>query len=141
MEAWATRSLGREIADTAALHLRFPGGCRADIAVSWLHPFKEQRLVVTGEAGLAVFDDREPWASKLSLVPLTRSACGGPPFAVAGPPETLAVTAAEPLARECRAFLDAVATGRPALTDGVEGLRVMEVLEEARRALEREDVA
>ena len=35
----------------------FPSGVRAHIFVSWLHPFKEQRLVVVGSEKMAVFDD------------------------------------------------------------------------------------
>ena len=35
----------------------FEGGVRAHIFVSWLHPFKEQRLVVTGSQGMVTYDD------------------------------------------------------------------------------------
>src|SRR3712207_7129202 len=35
----------------------FPGGERAHVFVSWLHPFKEQKLVVVGSDAMAVFDD------------------------------------------------------------------------------------
>lgn len=45
------------IADVTMTHLGFPGGLRGHIFVSWLHPHKEQRLVVIGSEGMAVFDD------------------------------------------------------------------------------------
>ena len=38
-------------------HLLFDNGVRAHIHVSWLHPFKEQRLVVIGSRKMASFDD------------------------------------------------------------------------------------
>ena len=50
-------------------HLTFPGGERAHVFVSWLHPFKEQKLVVVGAEAMAVFDDGEPWERKLLLYP------------------------------------------------------------------------
>src|SRR5690606_12193366 len=45
------------IADVTTTHLAFANGIRAHLFVSWLHPFKEQKLVVVDEGGMAVFDD------------------------------------------------------------------------------------
>src|SRR5437868_1512573 len=42
----------------------------------------------------------------------------------------------EPLARECRHFLDCVRTGRRPRSDGRDGLRVVAALEAAQRSLE-----
>ena len=42
----------------------------------------------------------------------------------------------EPLKQECQAFLDAVAQGKPALTDGNEGLRVLKILDRAQKGLD-----
>ena len=55
------------VADTTMTTLRFAGGIRAHIQVSWLNPFKEQKLTVVGSEGMAVFDDTKPWAEKLLL--------------------------------------------------------------------------
>ena len=49
--------LHQRIADVTTTHLDFPSGLKAHIFVSWLHPFKEQKLVVVGDAKMAVFDD------------------------------------------------------------------------------------
>ena len=43
-------------------NLRFPGNVFGHIFVSWLHPFKEHRFVVVGDAKMAVFDDTLGWA-------------------------------------------------------------------------------
>ena len=45
------------IAYVTVTHLLFDNGVRAHIHVSWLHPFKEQRLVVVGSQQMASFDD------------------------------------------------------------------------------------
>src|ERR1044071_6371460 len=45
------------IADVTVTNMEFATGVRAHIFVSWLHPHKEQRLVVIGSKKMAVFDD------------------------------------------------------------------------------------
>src|SRR5262249_14777871 len=45
------------VADVTVTDLLFDRGVRGHIFVSWLHPYKEQRLVVLGSARMAVFDD------------------------------------------------------------------------------------
>ena len=40
-------------ADVTLTHLKFPGGERAHVFVSWLHPTREHRLVVTGDRRMA----------------------------------------------------------------------------------------
>jgi len=45
------------IEDTTVTYLDYPGKVSAHIFVSWLHPFKEQRLIVTGDKGMYVFED------------------------------------------------------------------------------------
>jgi UDP-2-acetamido-3-amino-2,3-dideoxy-glucuronate N-acetyltransferase len=49
--------LQNNIEDTTITYLKYPDNISAHIFVSWLHPFKEQRLVVIGEKGMFVFDD------------------------------------------------------------------------------------
>ena len=45
------------IADVTVTQLLFDSGVAAHIFVSWLNPFKEQRLVVIGSKKMATFDD------------------------------------------------------------------------------------
>src|SRR3989442_15437467 len=49
--------LNRHVFDVTLSHLEFPSGVKAHIFVSWLHPVKEQRLVVGGSEKMAVFGD------------------------------------------------------------------------------------
>ena len=45
------------IADVTVSNLLFDRGTRSHIFVSWLHPYKEQRLVVVGSKQMVVFED------------------------------------------------------------------------------------
>jgi UDP-2-acetamido-3-amino-2,3-dideoxy-glucuronate N-acetyltransferase len=49
--------LNQDIVDVTLSHFDFPSGVQGHIFVSWLHPVKEQKLVVVGSAKMAVFDD------------------------------------------------------------------------------------
>ena len=60
--------LHRSIADVTVSNFQFASGVSAHIFVSWLHPFKEQKLVVVGERQMAVFDDMAS-SNKLMLYP------------------------------------------------------------------------
>ena len=42
---------------TTITYLKYPNGIQGHIYVSWLHPFKEHRLVVIGTKGSIHFDD------------------------------------------------------------------------------------
>lgn len=123
------------IADAAAIELAFPGGPRAEIRASWLHPIKEQQLVAVGTDAMAVFDDRAPWPEKLLLHPYRLEAGETGPAVARGEPSAVAVDAREPLGEECRAFLRAIASGDAPPSDGREGLRVLSVLERASAAM------
>jgi UDP-2-acetamido-3-amino-2,3-dideoxy-glucuronate N-acetyltransferase len=118
-----------------SVHLSFAGGEQAGVTVSWLHPVKEQRLVVIGTEAMAVFDDGEPWERKLVLHPHRVEWRDGAPIPVRGEAVPVELAPAEPLKEECRHFLDCVRTGARPRTDGREGLRVLGVLERASRAM------
>jgi predicted dehydrogenase len=120
------------IADVTVTNLLFDNGVRAHIHVSWLHPFKEQRLVVIGSKKMASFDDV---AKRLVLYDQRVELQAGQSVPIKGKGEEVAFDANEPLRLECQAFLEAVSTRQPALTDGHSGLRVLKVLQAAQRSL------
>jgi len=120
------------IADVTVTHLLFDNGVRAHLHVSWLHPFKEQRLVVVGSRKMASFDDV---AKQLVLYDQRVDLENGEPIPVKGEGEEVAFPDDEPLRCECQAFLDAIRTRRPPVTDGESGLRVLKVLQAAQRSL------
>ena len=124
------------IADLVSAQMRFPGGARAHVLVSWMHPFKEQRLVVIGDKGMAVFEDSQPdWDDKLLLYPHAIDRSGPVPNPVKAEARRVAVEKAEPLKEECRHFVRSIETGTAPRTDGREGLAVLRVLDAAERAL------
>jgi predicted dehydrogenase len=120
------------IADVTVTNLLFDNGVRAHIYVSWLHPFKEQRLVVIGSRKMASFDDV---AKRLVLYDERVDLREGEPIPIKGNGEEVPFSSDEPLRLECRAFLSAIETRRPPLTDGPSGLRVLKVLQAAQRSL------
>lgn len=120
------------VADVTVTNLLFDNGVRAHIHVSWLHPFKEQRLVVIGSRKMASFDDV---TKRLLLYDQRVEIEQGQPIPVKGDGEEVPFADAEPLRQECQAFLDAVATREPPLTDGESGLRVLRVLQAAQRSM------
>ena len=120
------------IADVTITNLLFDNGVRAHIYVSWLHPFKEQRLVVVGSKKMASFDDV---TKELVLYDQRVDLKEGAPIPVKGEGELVAFADDEPLRLECQAFLDAIITRQPPITDGESGLRALKVLQAAQRSL------
>lgn len=129
------RALGTDRADTALALLDFGGGLQAHIFCSWLQPVKEQRLVLVGETAMAVFDDTAPPDRRLALHARRVTWENGAPVLHDAPPEYPSLPAAEPLREACAAFVRAVATREPPLTDGASGLRVLAVLDACRRSM------
>jgi predicted dehydrogenase len=120
------------IADVTTTHLLFDNGVRAHIYVSWLHPFKEQRLVIVGSKKMASFDDV---TKQLVLHDQRVELQEGQPTPIKGKGDSVSFGSEEPLLLECQAFLSAIATRQPPLTDGTSGLRVLQVLQAAQRSL------
>jgi len=123
------------IADTTVSYLKFANGIEGHIFVSWLHPFKDHRLVVIGDAGMISFDDSVAGPEKLLLYRHELAFDGPLPAFAKAKPEAIAYGSEEPLAVECRHFLDCVAQGRTPDTDGTEGLAVLKVLDACQRSL------
>jgi UDP-2-acetamido-3-amino-2,3-dideoxy-glucuronate N-acetyltransferase len=114
-------------------HFEFASGVQAHIFVSWLHPFKEQRLVVVGSEKMAVFDDTA--AHKLVLYPHKVEWKNRLPEAVKANGEAVDLDNIEPLKAECQHFLDCVVARTAPVSDGEEGLRVLRVLDACQRSL------
>jgi UDP-2-acetamido-3-amino-2,3-dideoxy-glucuronate N-acetyltransferase len=127
--------LHKQLADVTTTHLSFPSGVNSHIFVSWLHPFKEQKLIVIGEKKMAVFEDTQPWEKKITLYSHTIKWQKGVPMPDKGNPEYVPVEAKEPLQEECLHFLKCIDTRETPITDGNEGYRVLEVLDRAQKSL------
>jgi len=130
--------LHKRIADVTTTHLEFPSGIRAHIFVSWLHPFKDQKLVVVGDKQMAVFDDTAPWPDKLLLYPHEIKWQNNVPVPAKAEARRCDVAEAEPLKLECEHFLSCVINNHVPLTDGREGLSVLRILNASQRSLDSE---
>ena len=134
--------LTKGVADTTLTAMRFADGLQAHVFVSWLNPFKEQKLTVVGSTGMVVFDDTKPWGEKLAFHRdyLTWSA-GRTPTASKGQATFVTVSEVEPLGRECAHFLKCCRTRATPRTDGREGVQVLRLLKAAQASLDRDGEA
>ena len=127
----STSILQPDIADAAIVHMEFNSGLKAHISVSWLHPYKEQKLVVVAKKAMAVFDDTKPWGEKLTLYRHVVRSSGSLPSLEKAEAEYVEVSQSEPLRNECQHFVDIVSGDITPLTNGKEGLGVLNVLSAA----------
>ena len=127
--------LHEQIADVTMTNLSFPSGVKGHIFVSWLHPFKEQKLVIVGDKKMAVFDDVAT-ENKLVVYPHSVVWKDQVPVACKADGQPMSFEMSEPLKAECQHFLDRMLDRLPPRTDGVEGLAVLEVLNRCQESLE-----
>jgi len=127
------------IYDTTLTTLEFKNGVKSHIFVNWLHPFKEQKLVVVGSEKMAVFNGLGDPGNTLLIYPHTIDFTAGD-IPVARKAESYPVTFAgkEPLREELLHFVDCIERRKTPRTDGVEGLAVLRVLEQAEKKLKGE---
>jgi UDP-2-acetamido-3-amino-2,3-dideoxy-glucuronate N-acetyltransferase len=124
------------IVDVTVTNLLFDDGVKAHIFVSWLHPYKEQKLVVIGDRKMAVFDDtaRE---GKLKIYDKGIQWRAGLPVPRQTAETTLFFEETEPMRLECQHFLTCIRERKRPLTDGESALKVLKVLEAGQISLER----
>jgi len=123
------------VADTTLTHLTFDQNVQAHVFVSWLHPYKEHRLVVVGSQGMVVFDDVRPAAEKLVFYPHKIGWDGNLPSIDRAEAQPIPYDPDEPLACECRHFLDCIRTGATPRTDSIQARQVLAVLDAGQRSL------
>ena len=126
--------LNPPIVDTTLTTCDFAGGVKAHIFVSWLHPFKEQKLAIIADKKMAVFDDTQP-INKLVLYSHRIEWPNRIPVAQKDAGTVVDLPSEEPLRVECQHFLDSVRDRTRPLTDGESALKVLQVLEASERSL------
>jgi UDP-2-acetamido-3-amino-2,3-dideoxy-glucuronate N-acetyltransferase len=136
IQAQGGNYLHQQIADVTVSMLSFPSGVKAHVFVSWLHPFKEQKLVIVGDRKMAVFNDLEK-KDKLVLYPHSIDWKNNVPMANRADAQIVEIDASEPLREECAHFVDCIERRARPRTDGEEGLRVLTVLQSCEEALGR----
>ena len=127
--------LNQGVADVTMTTMDFPSGVKSHIFVSWLHPYKEQKLVIVGDRKMAVFDDVVP-KDKLLLFSHRIDWIDRVPVPKKEDAEVIQFEMEEPLEKECRHFLESIGSRAKARTDGENGVRVLEVLDLCQRSLQ-----
>ncbi|MBI4169134.1 MAG: Gfo/Idh/MocA family oxidoreductase [Acidobacteria bacterium] len=128
------------IPDVTVTTLGFRNGVKGHVFLSWLHPYKEQKLIVVGDRRMVIFDDMEP-EQKLRSLNHTVEWVDRFPVPRMEQAEAVPFAKVEPLRAECRHFLECIATRSRPDTDGEEGVRVLEVLEACQRSLDQKGPA
>lgn len=116
------------LADTTVSNLLFEDDSRAHIFVSWLHPFKEQRLVVVGDRKMVIFNDVAPFGQKLQLYMNSIDFDGDVPVLKKEDAQFVEHAQTEPLLEECRHFVECVTNRKEPLTNASSGIEVLKVL-------------
>lgn len=136
--AFAYSYLQKYIADIVVSDFEFEDGKAAHIFVSWLNPFKEQKLTVVGSKAMAVFDDQ----AKDKLV-VYRHKVEWPenknPEAVKAEGEIIKISNKEPLTEEAKHFIECIKSRKNPVTDGENALKVLNVLNSCQKSMEKRD--
>ncbi len=122
------------IHDTTLTCLEFSKNIHAHIYVSWLHPFKEQRLVVIGDKSMIVFEDTLK-DNKLKYYRKGFELVNGTPVKIDSDFENVEFDKTSPLELEQLHFAECVRTGSTPRTGGRNGVEVLETLERAQQEL------
>jgi predicted dehydrogenase len=139
--------LGRPVEDIAQGSLFYPGDRVATFFVSWLDPQKKREVTIVGDRTMLTFDDMKP-ERPLKMYDKGVSVRQESDFTdsfhsfrlsirdgLCTEPE---VSTGAPLQNECVHFIDCVRSGARPFTDGIDGLKVVRVLEAlSRSAMER----
>lgn len=128
--------LNPPIVDTTLTSCEFKSGVKAHIFVSWLHPFKEQKLTIVADKTMAVFDDLES-THKLTLYPHRIQWIDRVPVAQKEEGRVVPIPSAEPLRLECEHFLECIDMRRRPRTDGESAVKVLEILEACEQSLHK----
>lgn len=127
--------------DVTNISLDFPNGTFATINSSWLDPNKVRKMTIVASKGMIVYDDIEP----MEKIKIYDKRVEVPPhydtFAEFqysyhyGDMRAPYIRQVEPLKVECQHFLDCIRTGTKPDSSGLEGLRVVQILEASNESL------
>lgn len=135
--------------DVAYINLVFPDNLMAYIHVSWLDPCKVRRITVVGSQKMAVYNDLGS-EGKIKVYdkgvnPEYTDTFGEFQYAYRTGDITIpSFRFVEPLREECQHFLDCIMNKTEPRSSGLDGLRVIKILEAAERSMNngstREDI-
>ena len=131
--------------DVVFANLQFQDRRMGQIHVSWLDPHKMRKITVVGSRKMVVFDDMEP-TEKIRIydkgvdIAIGYESYGDAITLRQGDIHIPRVDMEEPLKLECQHFIDCILNNKTPMTDGINGLHVVRILEAGQRSLERHGV-
>ena len=128
--------LQNDIADVTVTNLSFKGGIKSHIFVSWLHPYKEMKLVVIGDRKMAVFNDAVA-EGKLMIYDKGIDWEADRPVPRQNSETIVELDKKEPMREECKHFLECVQQRSTPLTGGPNALNVLRVLQACELSIAR----
>ena len=138
IDAFGGYYLRNDIADTTITLLEFFNGIKAHVYVSWLHPYKDQRLIVVGDKAMAAFVDVEEDNKKLMLYEHSVAWNDNIPIIEKAEGKSIIFDhTKEPLKEECKSYIDWLNNKIIPPSDVSEGLKVLKVLDEAKNQLRK----
>jgi UDP-2-acetamido-3-amino-2,3-dideoxy-glucuronate N-acetyltransferase len=129
-----SKFLQEKVYDVTITQLDYPDNVHAHIFVSWLHPFKEQRLVVIGSKGMISFDDATA-EKEIKFYDKRIDFEKGIPVKVENPTKIIPYEQTQPLTEELKYFIEHL-DKKIEIADGRSGLEVVKVLEEAEKKIQ-----
>ena len=136
IEAKGAKFLQDNIYDITMVQFTYPGNVHAHIFVSWLHPFKEQRLVVVGSKGMISFDDT---SEEKNVIYYNKRVdwVNGKPVIARQDDEIIAYERAMPLEEELKYFIENLDKDIK-ISNGKTGHEVIKVLEKVQRLINKD---
>lgn len=126
--------LQKDVYDYTMTQLTYPNNIHGHIFVSWLHPFKEHRVVVIGSKGMITFEDSSP-EKEIKFYNKHIEFEQGIPIKVENPTEIIPYDKRQPLTEELKYFVENL-DKKIEIADGQSGYEVVKVLEKAQQLLD-----
>ena len=126
--------LQKGVPDSTLTQLEYENGTKGHIFVSWLHPFKEHRIIVIGSEAMISFDDslnNKP----LKLYSKKINIDFGIPKKIDGPEMIIPFQKKMPLEAELDYFIGHLSNKKPKISNVYQGLEVIKVLVKASKQL------
>lgn len=135
IEAKGSKFLQDKVYDSTMTQLEYPHNVHAHIYVSWLHPYKQQLLVVVGSKGMISFDDatRE---KEIHFYNKRIDFENGLPIKIEAPDETIPYEKKMPLEEELKYFVEHLDSAIE-INNGQAGYEVVKVLETVQQTIEQ----
>ncbi len=135
IDSTGSKFLQKNVYDYTMTQFIYPNDIHAHIFVSWLHPFKEQRLVLVGSKGMISFDDSTK-EKEILFYDKRIDFQKGIPTKIENPTKIIEYEKKMPLTEELIYFINNLDKGFK-VSDGNVGLEVVRVLEEAEDILNK----